>query len=410
LKALTHLDLSNNRITNVGPLTKLNRLSYLNLSENKIAILPKSITDLDLEIWCDRNFSIEKKGIYLDENPLEDPPIEIVQKGREEVNFFFDNKKIAIHDTFTGKAALNELKNKLIEGKGKLIEFFSKDTKRSRGGDNKQDFLIKCIDELSSIIKDQSGKLEVRSCLELLREKKEFPKNDEFEVLNKLIKNENHKCLYNCWNNEQQNFFDECYPVISEWKDFFLSHTKRNARETNNDFQSLIEIVYDPDDFDSKKGETNFLAKLIVRYLKEKNLEGFYDEENIVCGDIFKEKIFDHCKSCFVFVQLIENVVFSQPGNDKENWCLLEFEEFKNWKENNAIKGCNRYFFILTGKDAIPEEDDLLRIQKNWVDTINSTEQIFFPKFKRALRDEIAKLAKEIKKTRKHIIDEYLKK
>lgn len=111
LKDLKELDLSRNQLTSLPPeisemksLTKLyiykNNLIYLppeisllknltnlDISENKLTTLPSEITDLGLEIeWEDRQ---KNDIIYLRDNPLETPSVEIVKEGREAVLDFF---------------------------------------------------------------------------------------------------------------------------------------------------------------------------------------------------------------------------------------------------------------------------------------------------------------------------------
>jgi small GTP-binding protein len=89
LQQLQILNLSNNGFT-VFPfeISQLANLNQLNLKNNQLSNLTKEITDLNLEIkWEDDG----QGGIILEGNPLEYPPIEIIQHGREAVQSYFES-------------------------------------------------------------------------------------------------------------------------------------------------------------------------------------------------------------------------------------------------------------------------------------------------------------------------------
>jgi internalin A len=86
LKALTILELSNNQITDISPLKELNALTELYLIDNQITELPQELLQLGMEInWKYRDGC----GIFLEGNPLEIPPFEIVKQGTEAVRNYF---------------------------------------------------------------------------------------------------------------------------------------------------------------------------------------------------------------------------------------------------------------------------------------------------------------------------------
>lgn len=124
--ALTYLDLSSNQIWNVSALKELTALTYLNLSSNQIwdvtavkylknlidlylrnnhiSQLPEELLDLGLDIgWGMFDIS---KGICLEGNPLETPPVEIVKQGTEAVRNYFEELK--------GKVTIRLLESKLL--------------------------------------------------------------------------------------------------------------------------------------------------------------------------------------------------------------------------------------------------------------------------------------------------------
>jgi len=88
LENLTELEMSENQLTSLPPeISKLKNLTSLNISCNQSTSLPPKILELGLDIkW---KYQFLQEGIFLEGNPLENPPIEIVKKGREDVINYF---------------------------------------------------------------------------------------------------------------------------------------------------------------------------------------------------------------------------------------------------------------------------------------------------------------------------------
>jgi len=117
LKNLKKLFVSNNQLTDLSPLKDLRNLKTLNLVDNNISQLSADIGDWEspMEIrWEDY-----AEGILLKGNPLEIPPVEIVEKGRKAVADYFK----ALEGE---KKALNEVKVLLVgdggAGKTSLVK------------------------------------------------------------------------------------------------------------------------------------------------------------------------------------------------------------------------------------------------------------------------------------------------
>ena len=110
LQKLITLDLSLNRLSSLPKeIFKLRKLRYFSLSSNRLSSLPMEIASFDLEFSLVNRFPVEA-GVYLDGNPLESPPVEIVSKGRQAIIEYFRS----LH---TERHALNELKI-LVVGDG----------------------------------------------------------------------------------------------------------------------------------------------------------------------------------------------------------------------------------------------------------------------------------------------------
>ncbi len=93
LKQLETLDLKNNQITDISALHDLKQLKQLGLQKNPIKVLPEWICDfpnMDIQ-W--KNTFWGKDHITLYDNPLQEPPIEIVKQGKEAICNYFKKKK-----------------------------------------------------------------------------------------------------------------------------------------------------------------------------------------------------------------------------------------------------------------------------------------------------------------------------
>ncbi len=88
LKKLTHLNVRNNQLTDISVIKKLKNLTKLNLMDNQISHLPIEVAQLGMEIKWSLTF-FYSNGIFLEGNPMESPPVEIVKQGTEAVLNYF---------------------------------------------------------------------------------------------------------------------------------------------------------------------------------------------------------------------------------------------------------------------------------------------------------------------------------
>ena len=121
LKNLTTLNISGNQLTSLPPeISELKNLTQLDISGNQLTSLPPEILKLSLEIKLEKETKRNKylSAILLGGNPLENPPLEIVKKGREAIlNYFMSEGE---------KKPLNEVKVLLVgdggAGKTSLVK------------------------------------------------------------------------------------------------------------------------------------------------------------------------------------------------------------------------------------------------------------------------------------------------
>ncbi|MCP5103188.1 MAG: GTP-binding protein [bacterium] len=118
---LEKLVLAGTQISDISSLKELKNLEQLYLFDNKITHIPSEFLDLGMEIkW---RWDRECEGIYLAGNPLESPPVEIVQQGTEAVRQYF---KSFSGDESGDEQDLNEVKVLLVgdgaAGKTSLVK------------------------------------------------------------------------------------------------------------------------------------------------------------------------------------------------------------------------------------------------------------------------------------------------
>ena len=116
---LEELNLWNNSIRTIEFLKNLKKLKTVNLNKNKIEILPEWITDFLFEIKFEDGY--QEGFLTLFNNPLVNPPKEIVEKGKNEIARYFEQieeqdgtvelyeaKMIIVGEGGTGKTTLFE--------------------------------------------------------------------------------------------------------------------------------------------------------------------------------------------------------------------------------------------------------------------------------------------------------------
>jgi small GTP-binding protein len=130
LTQLKELNLHENQISDIFPLKELTQVTALDLRNNKISHIPREIVESNMEIKWKADYS--EKGIFLEGNPLESPPVEIVKQGTEAIRNYFEeldkesvrllqSKLLIVGNVEVGKTTLmKKLKdNKFIVNVGK---------------------------------------------------------------------------------------------------------------------------------------------------------------------------------------------------------------------------------------------------------------------------------------------------
>jgi len=127
LPNLTKIDLNHNQISDISVLY-LTHIYLINLRYNKVKFLPELLFNLRLK-FQDEDMGYGEKGIYLEGNPLEEPPIEIIKKGNEAIHAYFKQLKQGQDSIYEAKLILvgeggagkTSLANKIINPDWQLI-------------------------------------------------------------------------------------------------------------------------------------------------------------------------------------------------------------------------------------------------------------------------------------------------
>ena len=135
LHELNILNLSTNHIKDISSLIGLRKLKKLDLRDNKIVELPEAILDLDMHIGSDTEY-MGGGRLFLQSNPLETPPVEIVMKGPKAIYAYYSSLKEG------EQLPLNEVKVLIVgdggAGKTSLVkrlmgQEFNKDEPQTHG-------------------------------------------------------------------------------------------------------------------------------------------------------------------------------------------------------------------------------------------------------------------------------------
>ncbi len=90
LTALTSLNLWNNQIVDVSPLRSLTQLTTLDFSFNRIQNLPQWVVQFNRDIKWEVSTYLGEPGLFLEKNPIQTPPIEIIKEGKDAIINYFN--------------------------------------------------------------------------------------------------------------------------------------------------------------------------------------------------------------------------------------------------------------------------------------------------------------------------------
>lgn len=214
------------------------------------------------------------------------------------------------------------------------------------------------------------------------------------------------------WTAQECATFDAKYEVLMEWRHYFLSYTNRDAFVTNNTFRKLIEFVYGAP---TPQWQTaNFIAPTVAKILKQNNVSGFFDHNDLKSGDEIEDEIRVFCRRCWAFVQIMEPETLATPPGGKLNWCFEEYNEFVNAVSHlQALAGhtpSKRYHFVIT-LEHIHKLKPVMP-NPNYSAWFAHAEKLHYKSLQNKeyeeVRDAVREIASRIKELRKSVIADLL--
>jgi hypothetical protein len=220
-----------------------------------------------------------------------------------------------------------------------------------------------------------------------------------YELILKRYGNNSH------WRADQLAHFKKVYNAITTYTDYFLSFTNR-SKDVNFNYKFLIKWLChsyrDGKNFEKKsKKNNNLLAEAINCFLmsNKPQLSGFYypvyegDNRNI------KGKLRAAGKT-FVFIQIIQNNMFSKNFDCEKNYCFFEYCEAKRNISNDQSSDDQRILFIFaegSWGNIIPKAD-ICKKYDNWYDEMVKKDKIILEYTKSYKPNQLKDLEDKIKK------------
>jgi hypothetical protein len=149
-----------------------------------------------------------------------------------------------------------------------------------------------------------------------------------------------HLAYFPKWSDKQKAYFDKTCLKIQEKSDYFLSFTQRNPPGASNPVnlyhRHLILSHGNGDPKDSSRNELAGMLNGLLRTSKYQFRGFFYPEHEDNSAKVIK-KLRDGIDECLVFVQLVQNEMFSKSYDAEENYCFMEYTEAVNQQKKMIL-------------------------------------------------------------------------
>ena len=217
------------------------------------------------------------------------------------------------------------------------------------------------------------------------------------------------------WSREQQVYFEHAVRIIRSGYYFFLSFTKRGPEDlgkmrVNRQYWELIKRKIEPPSKGDLK-ERNLLAHAIYVMLRSELLEGFYYPRHDNDNSLVERKLREACESCLVFVQLVDNAMFSPPKDP--NFCEFEYRHALDFIRQAGGPAEDRVLFVVTERDKDDLPDPLtVGTYGDWVRHIQSKAAVYLPPVadydKRRIdeiKEKLAAVVSQVKAAKKNMLE-----
>ena len=208
------------------------------------------------------------------------------------------------------------------------------------------------------------------------------------------------------WDSDQRAAYRLGYQVLALWRDCFISFTRSNVDEINEDYEPLARSFgLDPASLSSS---SHLVARIVFKQFRSENIKSFLDEESLERDQNLKHSISKGVRTAVVMLQLIETESFA---NKDPNWT---WEEFKIASESNeertktlGVERGGEYRPLLVLSDPDDDLDKLLPANfpvqyKDWVAKLRGQFRLKMSpdSNKREVKRSLRELAREVVRAR----------
>jgi len=131
---------------------------------------------------------------------------------------------------------------------------------------------------------------------------------------------------YPNWTQKQKAYFDETCTLITTKLDYFLSFTQRNVNGVGNPINSYHRYLIQSEGLpDPKDVQDNELARMLDMLLRRYQFRGFFFRAHEGDSQQATRKFLNALDESVVFIQLVQNEMFSKNYVDRPNYCFLEY-------------------------------------------------------------------------------------
>jgi hypothetical protein len=188
------------------------------------------------------------------------------------------------------------------------------------------------------------------------------------------------------WTDTQKAYFANAWRLIQSTHDFFFSFTMRHTppdveNPVNSDYKYFIKEIVGAERFETAdRCRTNLLAKAVHAWLSRSLYRGFIFTEHQGDNAVTLTKLREHCRQSLVFVQMIQNIMFDEPG-ERTNYCLFEYVEAKQAIIGDP-EGEKRFLFIVAeeSRDHLPRSFLVPEEYEEWYDHLLAKDPVYLPR------------------------------
>jgi hypothetical protein len=134
---------------------------------------------------------------------------------------------------------------------------------------------------------------------------------------------------YPDWTEKQRSYFDKISEILETCEDYFLSFTQRNSgggmgNPINGIHRYLIQSYGLPDPKDSASNELARMLDLVLRTSRY-DFRGFFFPAHEDDSAQVNQKLKNALERSLVFIQLVQNEMFSTHYDSGKNYCYQEY-------------------------------------------------------------------------------------